>query len=85
MELEKLPNIGIKLAEKLRKAGIKTSEELIAGGSKEAFLKIRMELDDGCFSMLQALEGAVQGIRRHFLSKEKKAELKEFYSKLAGK
>jgi len=35
-----------------------------------------------CINMLYALEGAIQGIRWHGLSKERKLELKEYYNSL---
>ena len=82
MELEKLPNIGKEAAKKLQKVGINASEDLIATGSKAAFLKIRTQLNDGCLHLLYALEGAVQGIPKKELSKEKKSDLKKFFNEL---
>jgi DNA transformation protein len=76
--IESLPNIGKTLAEKLEKVGISSPEELKEVGSENALLRIRKIDSSGCYNMLCALEGAIQGIRWHGLSKERKAELKEF-------
>ena len=82
-ELEKLPNIGKEAAAKLEKSGINTIKELIRLGSKEAFLRVRIHADsEACLSMLCGLEGAIQGIRWHNLSPEKKEELRMFYKSL---
>jgi DNA transformation protein len=76
--LSSLPNIGKTLEEKLINIGINTPEELILTGSENALLRIRAIDESACFNMLCALEGAIQGIRWHWLSKEKKEELKQF-------
>lgn len=76
--LSNLPNIGKTLQEKLIKIGINTPEELINIGSENALLQIRANDESACFNMLCALEGAIQGIRWHGLSKERKEELKQF-------
>ncbi|WNY26229.1 TfoX/Sxy family protein [Methanolapillus millepedarum] len=81
-DLEKLPNIGKVVAEKLVDAGINTPEELRKTGAKNAFLKLRLRDPTACLSMLYGLEGAVEGIRWHSLSDEKKKQLKEFYQSL---
>lgn len=75
-----LPNIGKTLALKLNKIGINNGQELIETGSENAIIKIAtIENNGACINMLYALEGAIQGIRWHHLSKGKKQELKEFY------
>ena len=79
MKLEQLPNIGKTLAEKLEQAEITTPEQLTAIGSEKAFLKLSIIDDSACYNMLCALEGAIQGIRWHSLSADKKLELKEFF------
>jgi DNA transformation protein and related proteins len=79
-KLEDLPNIGSTLAELLRETGISSPEELYTSGTIQAFLKIKALAPDACFSKLCALEGAIEGIRWHNLSKEKKAELKHFFA-----
>ena len=76
--LSDLPNIGKTLEEKLFKVGISTPQELMNNGSENALLKIRSIDESACFNMLCALEGAIQGIRWHGLSAERKDELKQF-------
>lgn len=79
-DLTKLPNIGKTLAKKLNQIGISNSQELNRIGSEDALLQISIIENSGaCLNMLFALEGAIQGIRWHGLSKERKEELKEFY------
>lgn len=78
-ELTSLPNIGKVVAEKLCQVGITSPEELIKTGSEQAFIRIQTIDPTACLSMLQGLEGAIQGIRWHYLPKERKAELKEFF------
>lgn len=77
--LTQLPNIGKTVAEKLNQVGITTPKELLEIGSEQAFIRIQTIDPTACLSMLQGLEGAVQGIRWHHLPKERKEELKEFY------
>lgn len=77
-----LPNIGLTLERKLINANINASEELKQLGSKEAFFRIKLSDSDCCYSMLCALEGAIQGIRWYHISDEKKRELKEFYERV---
>jgi len=79
-QLNNLPNIGTSLTETLMKAGIHSVEELKNTGSKKAIQLIQAhDKSQPCLNMLYAPEGAIQGIRWHSLSKEKKEELKEFY------
>ncbi|HAN18219.1 MAG: competence protein TfoX [Bacteroidetes bacterium GWC2_33_15] len=77
-ELTSLPNIGKELAKTLQQVGIKSGEELKQVGSENAFIRIKTIDPSACINKLCALEGAVQGIRWHNLSKERKQELKEF-------
>ena len=78
--LTDLPNIGNTLAEKLILIGITNEQELKDTGSENAIIKIStLEDNAACIYTLYALEGAIQGIRWHRLSKERKQELKEFY------
>jgi DNA transformation protein and related proteins len=74
-----MPNIGKVVAEKLIQVGITTPEELSSIGTEQAFIRLQTIDETACLSMLQALEGAVQGIRWHNLPKERKEELKEFF------
>ena len=78
--LTELPNIGKTLADKLHTVGIESEEDLKAAGSENAIIKIATLQNSGaCLNMLYALEGAIQGIRWHGLSQDKKQELKQFY------
>jgi len=79
-KLEDLPNIGSTLAKLMRDAGINSPDELYSTGAIQAFIGIRAVDPDACFSKLCALEGAVEGIRWHRLSKDKKAELQHFFT-----
>ncbi|HNZ88091.1 MAG TPA: TfoX/Sxy family protein [Methanofastidiosum sp.] len=82
MELEEMPNIGKVVSKKLIAVGIDTPDKLIELGSKEAFIRLRSIDDTACFSMLQGLEGAVQGVRWHMLPESKKKDLKKFFDSL---
>jgi len=77
-DLEKLPNIGKELAKILQQVGINSAEKLKQIGSENAFIRIKTIDSSACISKLCALEGAIQGIRWHKLTKERKHELKEF-------
>ena len=79
IKLTEMPNIGKVVAEKLIQAGINTPQELKKIGTEQAFIRISTIDETACFSMLQGLEGAIQGIRWHNLPKERKEELKEFF------
>jgi len=81
-ELSKLPNIGRILEHKLGQAGISTLAEFKKLGSKEVFLRIRATDYGVCLNTLCALEGALQGIRWHYLQEEDKIELKRFFESL---
>jgi len=78
-ELETLPNIGKVLAQKLNEIGIFTAADLQKTGSEKAFIKLSTIDNSACINMLYALEGAIQEIRWHQLSKERKSELLEFF------
>lgn len=83
MGLTELPNIGPVLAGNLQKAGIQTPEELRKAGTFDVFLRIRTQVDStACLHQLEAIEGAVEGVRKSALSPEKKAELRTFYKNL---
>ncbi len=77
--LSMLPNIGKILEEQLNEVGIETAYQLKEIGSKQAWLNIKALDPSACFNRLCALEGAIQGMRWHSLSKETKDELKKFY------
>ena len=78
-ELAKHPNIAAKLEKQLADAGITTFEELKQIGSREAWLRILARDPSACIMRLSSLEGAIQGIRWHYLDDGTKASLKEFY------
>lgn len=83
MELTDLPNVGKVLAANLAAVGITTPAELQEVGAKDAFLRIRAQVDPGaCLHMLYGIEGAVEGIPDSRLSEETKAELKAFFRTL---
>lgn len=84
--LEELPNLGTVMVQKLKEAGIETPEQLRAMGARQAWRQIRALADPGiCLSALQALEGAVRGVRWHDLPPEVKQDLKAFYRAETGK
>ena len=84
-DLTSLPNLGPVLAGNLQKIGVETPEQLRKLGSKEVFARIRNTVDPGaCLHQLQALEGAVEGVRKSELSAEQKEELKLFFKQLKG-
>jgi DNA transformation protein and related proteins len=77
-------NIGQDTESKLMAVGIRTFEELQAVGAEQAFIRLQT-LDPGaCLCLLSGLEGAIQGIKWHQLSAQRKEELKAFY-KMAKK
>ena len=83
MTLQELPNIGPKLAENLRRAGLETPEDFRAVGTREAFLRIRAQVDPtACFHQLTALAGAELGVPKKAIPAEKKAELRVFFDGL---
>ncbi|MDU4695431.1 MAG: TfoX/Sxy family protein [Paenibacillus sp.] len=82
LQLQDLPNISTVIARKLRQAGVNTPEQLFAMGSKEAFQRIKLLDPTACLNMLYAIEGAVQGIRWHYLDVEVKSGLKAFFTAL---
>ena len=84
-ELTKLPNIAAKLEAQLADVGITTEEELRNTGSREAWLRILARDPSACIMRLSALEGAIQGVRWHYLDDETKKSLKAFYHMHKGK
>ena len=79
-ELLKLPNIGKEVEKQLNKVGIFTYDELKDMGAEQAWLKIQEIDSSACIHRLLALEGAIQGVKKTALLKERKAELKDFYN-----
>ena len=77
--LSDLPNIGKIMEKRLAAVGINNIETLMKIGSKEAFIKLRLYEGDTCFSSLCGLEGAIQGIRWHYLDNQTKVDFKKFF------
>ncbi len=73
-----MPNIGRVLEEQLTAVGIETPQQLRDAGSEAAFIRLRTLDPEACTSKLNALEGAIQGVRWHSLDAQRRAELKEF-------
>jgi len=82
-ELRSLPNIADKLEKQLLDVGISTIEELNQVGSREAWLRILARDPSACLMRLSSLEGAIQGVRWHYLDDDTKKSLKEFYTSAA--
>ena len=64
---------------RLADVGINDVDTLMKIGSKEAFIKLRLQEGDTCFSSLCGLEGAIQNIRWHYLGCETKEDFKRFF------
>lgn len=79
MRLSELPNIGKVMEKRLNAVEVYNVDEFMKMGSKEAFTRLRLLEGDTCFSSLCGLEGAIQGVRWHYLSSETKSDLKEFF------
>ena len=79
-ELQKLPNIAAKLEAQLTDVGVASVDALKTTGSREAWLRIAAIDPSACYMRLCALEGAIQGVRWHYLDEETKKDLKEFYA-----
>lgn len=82
-ELSKLPNVGKVLEQNLRQVGIETPEQLRQTGTKEAFMRIRTQIDPGaCLHMLYGIQGAIEGIPDKYLNADTKQDLKTFFKAL---
>lgn len=81
-ELTTLPNVGKVLEKKLIEIGIYTIKQLSETGSKEAFIRIKMNDPSACLHMLYGLQGAIDGIRDSLLPESTKSELKVFFKNL---
>lgn len=84
-KLSDLPNIGKHLEQTLMAVDVTTAEDLRSLGSREAFRRIRHSDDTACLNKLYALEGAVQGVRWHFLPEAEKKVLKDFMQSLKSR
>ena len=83
-ELTSLPNIAGKLEKQLIDVGITTIEQLKNVGSREAWLRILARDPSACIMRLSSLEGAIRGVRWHYLDDDTKASLKQFYRENKG-
>jgi DNA transformation protein len=72
-------NLGEETVSKLIEAGIDSFEKLEKMGSCQAFLRLQTIDPGACLNLLYALEGAIEGVRWHDLSREKKQELLQFH------
>lgn len=84
-KLSELPNIGKTMEKRLASVGINDVKTFMNTGSKESFIRLRLLEGDTCFCSLCGLEGAIQGIRWHNLSKETKDDLKRFFDSFKEK
>jgi TfoX C-terminal domain. len=75
-----VPNVGKELIRLLAEAEVTSYEELKQLGSEQVFLRLKAIDSGACFCKLCALEGAIQDIRWHHLSDERKQELKHFFN-----
>jgi DNA transformation protein and related proteins len=78
-DMTKLPNIGKVLAKQLEMVGVTTISQLKLIGAEETFARLTILDNSACVNELYALEGAIQGIRWHELSAERKKELLEYF------
>ncbi|MDO4503042.1 MAG: TfoX/Sxy family protein [Coriobacteriia bacterium] len=78
-KLSDLPNIGPTVEAQLQRVGITTPQELQAVGAKDAWLRIQATDPSACIQRLQALEGAIRGVKKSQLPPDVKADLKAFY------
>ena len=74
------PNLGKEIVKQLNMIGIETFEQLTELGSEKTFVKLKALDESSCINKLYALEGAIQGIRWHQLTKERKSELLAFFN-----
>jgi len=74
--VESLPNIGPVLAGELKTLGIRTLQDLKDSGSVAALIRLESSAGRHCMNSLYALEGAIQGIRWHLLSREEREFLR---------
>jgi len=83
-KLTSLPNIAAKLEKQLNDVGIFTISQLKETGSREAWIRILARDPSACTMRLSSLEGAIRGVRWHYLDDETKASLKQFYRENKG-
>lgn len=80
LDFTSLPNIGQVLSQRLQEAEIKSISQMQEMGAEKVFIRLKTIDTTACIHELYAIAGAIEGIRWHQMSKERKAELKEFFS-----
>jgi DNA transformation protein len=84
--LTDLPEIGAVTARQLAAVGIGDVKTLRELGAREAFSRIREELDPGaCLQLLTGLECAVRGITAAALAPDDRAELRSWVRALRAR
>ena len=73
--LQTLPNIGPELASQLHRAGIDSVDQLYELRTEQTFTLLKTIFPDACIHRLQAVAGAIRGIRKHQLLPERKTQL----------
>lgn len=81
-ELTSLRNIGKEIEKKLKSVDITTAEELKEAGSKEAFIRLKLQYPNICLVFLYTLEGAISDIEYNQLPEDVKKDLKDFSDRL---
>ena len=81
-QLASMRNIGTEIERKLISIGICTAEQLIKTGSKEAFIRLKMQYPKVCLVHLYTLQGAIDDIEYNQLPNEVKEDLKNFSDNL---
>lgn len=74
--LLEMKNIGPQLAHDLMSIGIYSLDDMIDLGSVEIVHKLGISDRSVCYNKLYAIEGAIQGVRWHSLSKQERIRLK---------
>jgi DNA transformation protein len=83
--LTNLPEIGPVTARQLSAVGVADADTLRDVGAREAFTRIRFQLDPGaCFQLLAGLECAARGIGAKELSPDARAEMRARFRALGA-
>lgn len=75
-DLSELPNIGNAVANQLKQVGILNEDDLKSNGAEQAWLKIQQIDETACINKLYALEGAILGIKKSFVTRRNKRSIK---------
>lgn len=79
-ELTSLPNIGPTLKCQLNEIGIYTAEQLVELGAEKCFLRLKERNQNISLYSLYAIEGAIEGRKRHLLDTQRRIALKTFFN-----